>query len=144
MNSATEFPGFIIERTAKKMKLSFSRILARLNAGITVDQWVILAILNRKDGISQNEICEEVFKDAPTVTRILDLLEKKGIVERKPDVKDRRRFKIYITSEGKKIVDKYMEEVRKFRKQSYESLTPQQLEQLQLILDKIYSNLNSN
>jgi len=138
----TDLPGFIIERTAKKMKLSFSRILSNLNAGITVDQWVILAILNHKNGISQNEICEEVFKDAPTVTRILDILETKEMVMRKADSGDRRRFKIYLTENGQTIVKKYMKEVKIFREKSYHSLSSEQLTQLQIILDKIYSNLN--
>ena len=93
----TEISGFIIERTAKRMKQSFKKILKEKNAGITVDQWVILQELKKEDGLSQFEIASRTFKDAPTVTRIIDLLCKKQLLRRLPDTTDRRKFNIFLT-----------------------------------------------
>jgi hypothetical protein len=60
-NQRLELPGFLLERTAKKMKLAFQRKLKEIDAGITADQWIILDSLNKKDGRSQFEIANEVF-----------------------------------------------------------------------------------
>ena len=80
--------GFIIERTAKRMKQAFKRELNAASVGVTVDQWIILQFLNDRDGSSQFEIAKETYKDAPTVTRIIDLLCKKGLICRKADPTD--------------------------------------------------------
>ena len=74
--------GFLIERTGKKLKQSLQRIFNDIDADITVDQWVILYELHEHGSLSQNQIGENTYKDAPTVTRIIDLLAKKKLVKR--------------------------------------------------------------
>ncbi len=66
--------GYQIELTAKLMRQRFKRSLHKAKAGVTIDQWVLLQQLSLGDGISQLELATAVYKDAPTVTRIIDLL----------------------------------------------------------------------
>ena len=133
--------GYSIERTAKRMKQVFQRMLKATGAGITVDQWVILQLLSEKEGLSQLEIAENTNKDAPTVTRIIDLLCKKDLCKRQPDLQDRRRYSICLTPAGKSKVKEVLPIVRDFRKQGWEGLTEKDLNQLMRTLDIIYKNL---
>lgn len=137
----TEISGFIIERTAKRMKQSFKSILKDKNAGITVDQWVILQELKKEDGLSQFEIAARTFKDAPTVTRIIDLLCKKQLLERLPDPKDRRKFNIFLTKAGKAKIVEVLPMVESFRAEAWNGLSDKEINQLKNILNTIFKNL---
>ncbi len=139
----TEVWGYTIERTAKRMKQVYQRMLKAANTGITVDQWVVLQLLDEQDGLSQLEIAERTNKDAPTITRIIDLLDKKKLCERQLDPDDRRRFSICLTVEGKLKIKEVKPIVRKFRKKGWEGLAEKDLSQLMRTLDKIYHNLET-
>jgi len=132
--------GFYIERTAKCMKQNLQRRFNAMKFGITVDQWVILDVLYEHDGMSQYEIADRTYKDAPTVTRIIDLLCKKDLTTRVIDEQDRRRFNIFLTPEGKIKVEEMLPVVREFRHRGWEGLCKEDHEKLMVILDKIFNN----
>ena len=132
--------GFLIERTIKKIRQNLQKRFADNNIDITVDQWVILDQLNNRNGMSQNELAECTYKDAPTVTRIIDLLCKKDLTTRVMDKDDRRRFKIMLTNEGNKVIEKALPEVYAIRKQGWEGLEDTDYKNLMRILDTIYKN----
>ncbi|AFM39407.1 transcriptional regulator [Desulfosporosinus acidiphilus SJ4] len=67
---------------------------------ITLEQWIVLLKLSQKDKITQKQLAVNVDKDQPTLARILDILERKKLVERKPNEKDRRAFCVQITEKG--------------------------------------------
>ena len=137
----TEVSGFIIERTAKRMKQSFKKILNENSAGITVDQWVILQELEKENGLSQFEIAARTFKDAPTVTRIIDLLCDKKLLKRQSDPEDRRKFNIFLTDLGKSKILEVLPMVESFRADAWSGLSDQEINQLRDILNTIFKNL---
>lgn len=134
--------GYFIEHTAKKMKWAFSQELASKGIDITVDQWIILDTLSKYGNMSQLELSQKTQKDPPTVTRILDLLQKKEIVERTSDKNDRRRFLISLTKDGKKIVKRIQPLSQVFRSKCYEGLSQTQIELIKKSLETISDNLN--
>ena len=137
-------PGYIIERTAKRLKRSFQQTLTALEADITVDQWVLLDLISKQPGISQNEIAEATAKDRPTVTRILDRLEDKQLVERKSDDDDRRKFGLYATRAGKGRVKKLLPEVEKFRLMHFDGLDDREVSEFLRIMGKINQNISTS
>lgn len=72
-------------------------------AGITADQYVLMALLAEESGISQKELGSRAFSDANTTTNMLKLLERRGLVERKTDTADRRAILVYLTPRGRKL-----------------------------------------
>ncbi len=142
-SNRTDVLGFIIERTSKRLKQSLQRLLKEANAGITVDQWVLLHKIEQHTGVSQLEIAQYTFKDAPTVTRIIDLLVQKELVKRIEDEQDRRRFNIFLTKKGQAKVKEVYPIVLNFRKLSWQNLSANQKDQLIEMLDTIFDNLSS-
>ena len=67
---------------------------------MTPEQWTVLKRLAEQDGISQKELALKSEKDQPTVTRILDILERKELIYKQKNVEDRRSFLIFITDKG--------------------------------------------
>ena len=135
--------GFILERTAKRLKQHFQRALQTAEAGITIDQWVILQELDREDGLSQLELARAVFKDPPTVTRIIDLLCDKGLTRRVADPADRRRFRIQLTQGGRRKIREVLPIIQRARSQAWKGLSNGDIDQLMQTLNTVFDNLGS-
>ena len=135
--------GFIIERSSKRMKQVCQQLLKENDINITVDQWVVLQELNKTNGQVQVSLANNTFKDAPTITRIIDLLCQKGYVERVSNPNDRRRFQIFLTDSGKELITIVEPIIMDFRKKAYEGLGPEQLDNLKQSLNHIFENLNA-
>ncbi len=137
-----EASGFILERTAKRMKQFFQHQLAASDSGITIDQWVVLQVLDRQEGLSQLDIAGATFKDPPTITRIIDLLCKKGLTRRITDLDDRRRFKIELTEDGRDKIEAVMPIIRDARLRAWQGLEDKDISQLVATLNIVFDNLS--
>ncbi len=145
MDGRLEMSGFTLEKTVKLMKLSFSRILLlHPEIDVTVDQWVVINMLYRHNALSQQELGELCFKDAPTITRMIDLLVSKKLASRTPDINDRRRFIIRLTEEGQAIYHRIYPLVREFRTEAYAGLSNEDLAHLDKTLNIIFGNLSKH
>lgn len=136
--------GFLIEVTAKKIKQSLQKRFNDENLDLTVDQWVVLDQLIKFNGISQNELCDKIFKDAPTVTRIVDILCKKNLIERKSDQSDRRKFNLFMKEEGSQMVAKAKPVVLETRQTGWEDLSSSDYQELVRILTSINRNFENH
>jgi DNA-binding MarR family transcriptional regulator len=134
--------GFTIEKTMKRIKQNLQRRFNKHHFGVTVDQWVVLDCVHQQDALSQNEIAEATFKDAPTVTRIIDQLCTKGLAVREPDPQDRRRFNISLTDKGHKKVGQIQPVVLAMRQDGWQGLTEDDYHQLMRVLNRVFGNLD--
>jgi homoprotocatechuate degradation regulator HpaR len=71
--------------------------------GLTEQQWRVIRVLAEQDGIDASEVAARSFLLAPSLTRILQFLEKKGLVTRRSDSNDQRRSVLELTDRGRKV-----------------------------------------
>ncbi|MFC5528123.1 MarR family winged helix-turn-helix transcriptional regulator [Cohnella yongneupensis] len=103
LNNTRHLPiGFAMGITHRKLSALFQYRLAPY--GITPEQWSALNQIDRAQGLIQKEIADRTGKDKPTTTRILDLLEKKGLIYKKLGERDRRSFLVFSTEAGKAVI----------------------------------------
>jgi DNA-binding MarR family transcriptional regulator len=141
MESQFNAYSFLLERTSKRIKQYAQTQFKKQKFGITVDQWVVIKKLNEVGGCSQSDLAEYVNKDAPTLTRIIDLLVEKGLVKRNVDMEDRRKFVVCLTSEGTAKVQEISPNIDLIRQQAWKNMTQKDFEHFKEILEKIYKNL---
>lgn len=132
---------FLLEQTVRRMRGYAQKQLDTLETGITVDQWVLLKIIEERSQISQVELAQVGHKDTASVTRILDLLQKKGLIQRIDDEQDRRKYMISLTPEGAVFVSRHLPFVNAIRTKIVEGLTQEEISALKDILEKIRKNL---
>ncbi len=106
---------------------------------ITVDQWVVMDKLSAGP-MSQIKVAEAVYKDAPTLTRIIDLLCHKGFAHRQMDPLDRRKFQVALTNAGMKMFARVQPLMEGFRKEGWTGLSQQDYEHLHRIMSAILHN----
>ncbi len=75
---------------------------------LTIEQWSVLYHLWKEDGKSQQELCNATFKDKPSITRLIDNLEKLNLVKRIADEGDRRINKVILTKTAQKLQEQAM------------------------------------
>lgn len=101
-------------------------------------QFNVLRILQGSKGtpISVNAILERMIQRSSNVTRIVDKLEAKGLVERTLCGSDRRKMDIIITDEGSKLLLKLNKKVADFHEPMMKNLTNEEFKTLELLIKK--------
>ena len=74
--------------------------------GITRAQWVVLARLDRFEGLKQSELAEMLDLQPITVTRLLDRLCDNGLIERRADPGDRRAKRLFLTPAARPLLER--------------------------------------
>jgi len=110
---------------------------------LTGSQWKIILALNLSDGLSQKELAEKIYVDGSTLVPIMDKMEREELVERRPDPKDRRNNRIFLTKKSESVVDSIIEIILQVRKLAYKGLSQEELESARAILKKIMDNADS-
>ena len=134
---------FLLDRTARRVKQYAQQKFKELELNITVDQWLVLKHLYENEGMKQNELAELLFKDNPTLTRIIDLLCAKALTVRKQHPTDRRSFQVELTRKGIKKVEQIKPKIRKIRLKAWEGLSKGVFAQFKRVLDTIYDTLET-
>jgi DNA-binding MarR family transcriptional regulator len=108
---------------------------------ITIEQWSVLYHLWKQDGLSQQELCIQSFRDKPSITRLVDNLEKLKLVRRVPSKDDRRINLIFLTDASKKLQDETMEVASQTLNEALEGVSISDIELCKAVLQKVYDNL---
>lgn len=107
---------------------------------ITFEQWTVLNVLFVEPGLIQSEIATKTYKDKTNVTRILDVLSKKGYVVRENHEKDRRSSCIYLTDAGKSMFEDLIPYTVSINEQFIKGLSDEELKIFTSVLDRICNN----
>jgi len=114
------------------------------NLNLTIEQWSVLYHLWKEDGKSQQELCTATFRDKPSITRLVDNLEKLNLVKRVPDETDRRINKVFLTKAAQKLQEHTMELAEETLNEALNGVPPEQIDICKEVLQKVYDNLNSS
>ena len=131
----------LLDCTARRVKQYAQNEFNIGDFGITVDQWSVLRTLHEHPDLPQKELAEHCSKDQPTLTRIVDLLVKKGYVERMVHPSDRRSFIVHLSEKGKDKINELSPSIKKIRMKAWENLDESDFHDLKRILNTIYNNL---
>lgn len=132
--------GTYIDRNFRIIRLTFLKAFKKAGVDLTTEQWVLMDSLYKQNGLAQSELAAGSFKDAPTVSRIIDLLCKKGFTERQRFDNDRRRYKIFLTDEGKAVYEKILPTVESLREKGWENLSDDDYTTFLRIMNQVFKN----
>jgi DNA-binding MarR family transcriptional regulator len=85
-------------KTVRKVTRAYREEIA--SHGLTHGQFFLIVAIIEEEGLLPSELAEKTFQDRPTITGLLDRLEKDAWIERKPDPNDRRSLRIYLGARG--------------------------------------------
>ena len=130
--------------TGKASTAIARRLQKKLNAAglnITIEQWSVLYHLWKQEGMSQQELCNATFRDKPSITRLVDNLEKLNLVKRVPADNDRRINLIFLTKQAQKLQEHTMELAEETLNEALDTVPPEKIEVCKEVLQVVYDNL---
>jgi Transcriptional regulators len=132
--------GFVMKYTQIKRRIAASYLKDK---GLNAFESILLSIVYKHRGCSQDRIGEITMSDGAIITRSLKKLENHGYVLREPDPNNGRKKIVKITEAGEKLYDKIRSAFRKSNETMFEGITSEEQLQLESILEKVYKNLDS-
>ena len=108
---------------------------------ITPPQFEVLMTLWNEDGIVLSELGRRLSRDGPTITGIIDRMEKKKLVVRKRSLRDRRVIQVYLTPMAWEIKENLMKMQTEAGREVAGDFTVEDVTTLELLLKKVLSNI---
>lgn len=132
--------GFILNKTNTKLKNELFHRFKEYD--ITPEQWAILNCLWEQEGVTPKELADIMFKDKPNTNRILEKLQTKGLVVRKPHPIDKRAFQVFLTDRGWTLRDKLIPKCMQLLEEATVGIEKHKVVEMKKLLNQIYDNLN--
>nr|WP_286177962.1 MarR family transcriptional regulator [Rhodopirellula sp. JC639] len=109
--------------------------------GITFRQSQVLGWLALEGDLSQSELAGKMMIEPPTLVRILDRMQRDGLITRRPCPEDRRRKLIRATAKSKPVWGKIIQCAKRIRARATDGLTDRQQATLKTLLGRVHENL---
>ncbi len=138
--NAKEALGHCMGRTTRAMGRMLQNMFAHAGFDITIEQWVIIVNLNRQNGQFQQQLADNTYKNKTSVTRMINSLQKRGLVERISDPHDLRQKKIFLTDKGKQLYAKLKPLALKVQEKATMNIPHDELAACMRTVLKIYGN----
>lgn len=122
-------------RAREKVMGPIRQMLA--DVGVTEQQWRVLRVLCENGTLDPTEIAERSCLLMPSLTRILQTLESKGLVTRKPHPTDRRKQQVTISDAGQRLIEDNLTESRRLNNWLRESFGADKLDALLDLLNEL-------
>ncbi len=139
-----ELYSFITGKASTAIARRLQKKFNGASINLTIEQWSVLYHLWKEDGKSQQELCNATFRDKPSITRLIDNLEKLNLVKRVSDEKDRRINKVFLTRAAQKLEEETMQLAEETLNEALDGVPADQVELCKMVLQKVYDNLNGS
>lgn len=108
---------------------------------ITIEQWSVLYHLWENDGLSQQDLCNLTYRDKPSVTRLIDNLEKQKLVKRVASKEDRRKNIVTLTDNALSLQQTTFELANKTMNEALTGIKKADVAVVKEVLHKVFTNL---
>lgn len=148
INFSSLHPELLFALISGKLSAAVNRRLYRAfrqqDIEITPEQWTVLYYLWTRDGVTQQELCISTFKDKPSMTRLIDNLEKLHCVQRVASKADRRINIIKLSPRGKELEQESKPLVFSVIREALADLSQEEINVSYRVLIRIFENLRSS
>ncbi len=134
---------FLLGVAASQAKLAARRQCLENPLTLTSDQALVVRTLREENGLSQGDLARRTGKDAPSLSRILALMGKKGLVEKRRDERDRRVWRVFVTEEVERFSFELCCDLDETEKRLLKGISEEEVRALRVMLWKIVGNCES-
>ncbi len=116
----------------------------RFRAGghdVSAEEWAILMLLWREDAQSPGAMSKRTVRDPTTMTRLVDAMVRKGLVERRADAADRRRSLVCLTPRGRAAQGDLVALATPMIETALRGISPEDAELTVRVLSRMVANL---
>jgi len=128
-------------KTSRRAQACIGRIVQK--HGITVAEHPFVMTISFNDGLTQDELSDMVGVDRALTTRVVQSLEKKGLVRKEPDAKDKRYNHVYATDSLHQLTDKIVPELLAFNEAAMDGISEEEISQMIDTMQRLENNISN-
>jgi len=125
---------FLISKVCQKLIVNLQKVFSESGIEVTTIQVMLLFFLQKNDGSSLTQISQGLMLENPTVTGLVDRLEKLDYVKRSDHPDDRRVYLVHITEKGKKVANKALPIIKKLNEEIKKGYSKGEIENFKKVL----------
>jgi len=125
---------FLISKVCQKLIVNLQKAFSESGIAVTPIQVMLLFFLQKNDGSSLTQISQGLMLENPTVTGLIDRLEKLDYVKRSDHPDDRRVYLVRITEKGKKVANKALPIIKKLNEEIKKGYSKGEIENFKKVL----------
>lgn len=111
---------------------------------ITPEQWIVLVRLWERDGQTQTELGASTYRDRPTMSRILDGMERRKLLQRRADAESGRVWRVHLTAHGKNLRKKLVPKAQQIVERTQRGISEKDLRTTRETLGRMFANLSDS
>jgi DNA-binding MarR family transcriptional regulator len=134
-----DWPFYLIARTAGRYEMDMDQALRRV--GMDVPSWRALMLLHESSPSGVSEMAERAVMRLSTMTRVVQRLQKSGLVRLTTRAADARVTEVHITANGEQVLQRVRAVASRIYQSAFEDLDSTEIETLNGLLRRVFSNL---
>ena len=131
---------YLLNRAGARIATAFGEEVRPL--GASLQEWRVLAALREKDGRRMGDLSETTSIEVSTLTRLVDNMEKKGLVARRRDNGDARVVSLFVTAAGRRLTQRILPIAERYETVALKGFEPREAEALKAALRRLYANMD--
>jgi DNA-binding MarR family transcriptional regulator len=131
---------YLLNRAGARIATAFGEEVRPL--GATLQVWRVLAALRERDGRRMGDLSATTSIEVSTLTRLVDSMEKKGLVARRRDPQDSRVVLLYVAPSGKQLTRRILPIAERYEKVALKGFTAGEADVLKRALRRLYDNMD--
>ena len=131
----SQYLAWLLASAHRQMKLGIAQSIA--DEDVNEEHWRILQVVSDEQGHSMGELAEQVLLNGPALTKNVDRLVSRGLVQRAQDAQDSRKVLVYISDRGLEMVGRLKRSVDAHHEAIEDALGPRNSKQLKRLLERL-------
>jgi DNA-binding MarR family transcriptional regulator len=134
--------GYLVRRTFRAFTRALEQRLAPHN--VSLSMWFFIRLLWEQDGVTQKTLADELGLTQATTVAAMDVMETRGLIERRPNSLDRRKSNIFLTKEGHALKAKLLRYAVEVNSAAHEDVSAAELVVLRELLNRLIRSLDKD
>jgi len=130
---------YLLNRAGSRIALAFSDEVRGL--GVTLQHWRVLAALRQRDAQRIGDLSAVTTINMSTLSRVLDAMEKSGLIARQADPADNRGTRVQVTPRGRLTTERILPIADRYERLALDGFTRAEADQLRIMLRRVFANI---
>ncbi|MBS0526199.1 MAG: MarR family transcriptional regulator [Proteobacteria bacterium] len=141
MGPLEEYLPYLLNRAGARIAAAFNAEMRQIGASLQV--WRVLAALREQDGRRMGDLSKTTSIEVSTLTRLVDNMEKDGLVVRRRDSGDARAISLYVTRSGRRLTQRIVPVAERYQAVALKGFTVGEVAVLKRALRRLYDNMDA-
>ena len=141
MGPLEQYLPYLLNRAGARIAAAFNAEMRQIGASLQV--WRVLAALREQDGRRMGDLSKTTSIEVSTLTRLVDNMEKDGLVARRREAGDARAVTLHVTAVGRRLTKRILPIAERYETVALKDFTAGETEVLKKALRRLYDNMDA-